>query len=258
VKKVIYLLICAFIGILSINLSVSAHEFTNPPEIYAPSWWTDFPYQRNIYWDFDYESAPEIPETGLLPEDGSPVYEGYDDGELLESDYVWIDPDGPVKWYPTVPGFSRYGLLGIDNRQGTEILEGDIVIHLDNHERDWPFKHVWKEIVYYEHDLTEPISYLRETMGLDNGYTFDCREPIIQVLTDGFERHNVWYEIQPNPYWEDIKFHFYADPGQLVVIDTLHIATECVIPEPGTMILLGSLAIGLFGMAGLRRRVTNR
>jgi len=60
--------------------------------------------------------------------------------------------------------------------------------------------------------------------------------------------------IQVSAYTGDTTTTFHAE------FDQVDVESEGMtpIPEPGTMILLGSLATGLFGMAGLRRRVANR
>ena len=57
--------------------------------------------------------------------------------------------------------------------------------------------------------------------------------------------------IQGMAYTGDTTTNFHAE------FDQVDVESEGMtpIPEPGTMILLGSLATGLFGMAGLRRRV---
>jgi hypothetical protein len=63
----------------------------------------------------------------------------------------------------------------------------------------------------------------------------------------------VWVEFMPNPPWEEFSFSINLPQGTSYWIDDLHIATECVdpIPEPCTVLLIGT---GLLGLAGLRKR----
>ena len=237
----------ALVGIIvlaSLILASSAFAtaFVNPPETNAPAWATSSPYQRNIYWDFSSNPATIIEQT----------YAGTEDPTLKSGDNVMLG--GGVQWYYSIPGYSRNGLIGIDNRNGSFALTGTATFHIANLPDNNPIKHIWEEIEYYEHDFMSPISTVATSLVLDAGYAaigWDDDEH----LSDGFDRYNVWYEITPNPFWEEIIFTFTVAPGTLAVMDSFHIATECIpIPEPTTMILLGSLATGLFGMAGIRRK----
>ena len=254
-RKVAYLLICAFIGVLTFSFSVSAQPFVNPPEDYTNyiDWETQFPYQRNIYWDFSVD--PTIMPTSYNDPNADVHYEGYDDEELWSSDYVQLEG---VSYFETDPtGTGRTGLIGIDNRDGEEKLYGKAIFRIDNHQREWPLKHLWKEIVFYDNHLVEelPMSFVTETMELDEGYEVTgAQEVVVEPAGDLFERHNIWYRIEPNPYVEYIILNFEVEGGAYAFVDSLHIATECI-PEPATMMLLGSLATGLFGFAGLRRRI---
>ena len=55
----------------------NADPFINPPETtWNPPWVTQFPYQRNIYWDFSTGSPVGGPSVNGTP---GAVYEGYDD-----------------------------------------------------------------------------------------------------------------------------------------------------------------------------------
>jgi hypothetical protein len=57
---------------------------------------------------------------------------------------------GDVAWYASAPGqgTENYnGVIGIDNRNGTQVLTGTATFHIDNWDRDDPWvKHYWEEV----------------------------------------------------------------------------------------------------------------
>lgn len=238
--------------VISVTAQAMPVEFENPPEYSGQTWETTYPhYQRSIYWDF--ASTP----TGWPNLNGAPgaVYGGDDDPDLWDSDYVTLS--GDVIWMDgdvTIGGVTRNGLIGIDNSQGSTALSGTATFHIDNHRRNWPLKHLYKEIVFADLGTAGVIA---EKLGLDSGYSKTGYWPGDRIKQDAaFYLQNHWYEIKPNPYWEDVIFTFTVEPYSYAVIDSLHIATECI-PEPTTMILLGSLATGLFGIAGVRKKFSH-
>ena len=68
------------------------------------------------------------------------------------------------------------------------------------------------------------------------------------TLPDGWVRWTSWATLVPNPEWEEMtNVVTFEDPG-MMLIDHMHIATECV-PEPSTFALLGTGALGLLVFA---------
>ncbi len=237
------------LSVLWVCPAVYALPFIYPPEdpVWgAPEWETGFPYQRNIMWDFDRDPS-NTPPAGQYNDPAYDVhYEGTDDPNLWESD--WVTFAGDVEWFETL------GRIGIDNTGGCTELEGSVTFHIDN----WPdpqlLKHVWTEI-----ESLQPMPFQNcvvPTWGdipglLPPGYTevdsdwwleYDGVNP--EVL------ENDWIWIEPNPPWEEIRLDIYAPAGEAVYVDSVHIATECV-PEPATVVLL---ALGGLPMLVPRRR----
>jgi len=238
-KKVILVLITLLFSmglVTSTGKLAIANPFINPPEINAPDWQTVFPYQRNIYWDFQVN--PEGGPPGPLP---GAHYEGWLDQHLWSSDYV--DLSGDVVW-------DGYNAIGIGGAGGGS---GEAIFHLDNLINTNPVKHVYLEATVINSDPDYPESfwgppYLRLPEGYTQhpdywGYFWTEQENDTWLL-------DMWFEITPNPSWEDVVLPFDVPNGKYVWIDDLHIATECV-PEPFTMLLLGS---GLIGLIGIERK----
>lgn len=247
-KRVLFALV--FVALVS--SAVAADEFVYPPEQNWPfagdpwynPWVYAFPYQRNIMWDFDDPSNP------LLP-----TYEGFDDNDLKDSDFIQLggadlhtfenDPTGTT---------TRVGFLGIDNRQGSVMAEGNVTFHIDNWEVVNPCKHVWIEIEFLI--SSESCAALEPTsVGLPEGFDIVAAD----VWLFGPEADNGYLiviplKIEPNPPWEELTLTLQADPGHYVLIDHVHFATECV-PEPVTATLL---AVGAGALAVFRRRRRGR
>ena len=205
-----------------------ADLFVNPPETYwSPPWWDAFPYQRNIYWDFNSVSPVGGPSRNGTP---GAVYEGVFDrpnhrGGLKSSDTVTVT--GGVQWYPTesIPGETLTGVVGVDNRGGDSPVTGTIVFHLDNVEALAPSSH--KEIWIEDTSVCSPAGYFATVSvvaagaaGLDYGTT----EPI---SGSSEVRDNYGYIVIPNPLSEDVVYTFNVPAGGYDFLDTLHIATEC-------------------------------
>ena len=222
------------VGLCQVALAVPATPFDKQPEVvWTPIWQTSAPYQRDIYWDFASD-----PQGGPSPS-GTPgtVYSGTHDTFLRESDFVTFS--GAMTWFDDT-GISGgpTGLIGVDNRGGSGILTGSVTFHLDNLDNSNPVKHVWLEMEWGG-DLTPFYSITTDA------------DPLGSVVEDDFlpaslgwtspllgQIDNKGFTMMPNPEWEELTISFIADPNELLIIDSLHIATECI-PEPATLALLG-------------------
>ena len=241
--------------------------FNNPPEIPLPwgqggsmpppgGWLTSYPYQRNALIDFSTDP------TGWPADNNEPTRKELDptlnyhiqgtNSELYPSD--WFDWEGDWIWKSEYEG--RQGVIGIEKATFQQV-EGSIIYwHLDNLPERQPVKHLWVELEYYILDRGEPPNVTNPFPWIDPDPSSSTVEGrfIFEHLGNNWYRMNGWWQFEPNPIWEDFSFRFFPSYNldeHTVFIDYVHIATECVVPEPGTMLLFGS---GLIGLAGFRRR----
>ncbi len=256
------LLACGLAVVLvSISL-VLASPFDWAPEDEAASygldWRTQFPYQRNIDWDFAVD-----PSGGPDP-NGTPGahYEGYDDDVLKVSDFVLLE--GGVQWYSEVdvsaPPYNLgiySGVIGIDNRTGTSDLPGSMTFHLDNHTGN-DIKNLWIEWDFIASSTSsadvdidtsvnpEPPAVVIDDASIDPPRLVSASPPLY--------RQNAWSHIEPNPAWEEIQVDLVVAPGHFVLLDRIHVATECIsaVPEPSTLALLGLVSIAFLARRGRR------
>jgi hypothetical protein len=238
---------------LSVAAIAHGEAFINPPCLNWPEYWmidgdnvynpwvSQFPYQRNVLYTFDNALDPTQPH-----------YEGYDDPVLYPSDFVEVVG---LDHYEADPlGTGRRGLYGIDNRQGTQDLEGYILFHLDNWQEPRPWKHIWKEIIFVMSDPTptEPKGALvEENVTVPSGFEVKGIQTVyFTYLNDNYILEDMAAKVYPNCPWEEIYVLLSVPAGGYAFVDEVHFATECV-PEPTTLTLL---ALGGGALAWLRRR----
>lgn len=227
----------------------AASPFDWAPEDYQP-WTGGFPYQRNIDWVFDVD-----PVGGPSPS-GTPGahYEGTADSWLRAGDFVAMG--GSMTWYSSVSGLPYQGLVGIDNRSGNVPTSGQITFHLSNIPVVTALKRIWVEWDYIASGTNIPVTFF---VGDSEGnLPADQWASVARPVDDGgLLRQNLWFELRPNPVWEEIVVQLpFIPTGGYFFIDRFHVATESV-PEPASAALLAGLGgVGLVWFARRRRQKT--
>ena len=194
----------------------------------------------------DHISSPAPGERKAL-EPALVDHEGTDDGQLWESDWLGGNvepPDGGyTSWLDTdtITGTDRQGIL-VMNANDAE-TKFTLTWHIDNWDRPREEKHFFVEAEYYTTGNT----------GLDQLISSSGQVQLLEdhhvTLPDGWVRWWSWATLVPNPEWEEmVNAITINDAGGKLLIDYMHIATECV-PEPAT---LGLLLLG--GLGVLKRR----
>lgn len=229
------------LGMVAATGLVWASPFEWAPEDYRP-WTSGFPYQRNV--DLTFDVSPVGAAEAGIP---GAHYEGSADGSLSASDFVNFS--GAFQWYSSVGGLPLTGLVGIDNRGGNTARNGQMVIHLDNIPSLTAFKRIWIEWDFVRSATNIPFTfYVSDSLGNLPAAQWESE----LRLVDGVWRQNLWFELRPNPLWEEITFILpFVPAGQYFLIDRFHVATECI-PEPATGILALVGGLGLV-WAGRRR-----
>ena len=229
-------------------------RFVNPPELNHPDWVTPFPYQRNILVGFDTDphfwpdhiSSP-VPDARKALTPDKVHHEGTDDHLLYESDWLGGDIQPPnggnTGWLATdtVTGTNRQGILTMNATEPGATFT--LTWHIDNWDRQSEEKHYFVEAEYYSTGnlgMDELISSTEQIEPLN---------PHNEMLPNGWVRWTSWATLEPNPEWEEmVNMVTFEEPGGVLLLDYMHIATECV-PEPAT---LGLLALGGLGL--IRRK----
>jgi hypothetical protein len=255
-NTVLMILVAATVGCAAVAARAAA--FFNPPEVNHPNWVTDSPYQRNIFVGFDtdpetwadHPTSPTLGKRKALKSEAD--YAGTDDALLWDSDWLsgGVTDNGYIDWISVDPVSGRQGLLklAVDADDVGSTL--NLVWHIDNWDRSGE-KHFFVEAEYYTTgnkglDLLLPPNILDGSILL---------EPHVQDLGDGWHRWWAQGTLKPNPIWEEmhntIQFEA-SSTDSYMLIDYMHIATECVVPEPATFVMwLTGLA-----MLGVCRRRT--
>ena len=246
-----------------LGTTAEADPFVNPPELNHSDWATVFPYQRNI--KIGFETDPHFwPDHTTSPQPGdrkalTPLvvdHEGTDDGQLYESDWLGghATGNGYTGWVDTDPAYpDRQGMLKLAVNAGRGETVISLVWHIDNWDQPREEKHFFAEAEYYTTGNTgQDLLFSSESSGVPVTLT-----PHTETLDDGWTRWWAEATLVPNPEWEEmvnvVEFAASATDDSYMLIDYMHIATECV-PEPSAIVLLGMGVLGLLAWARRRCR----
>lgn len=243
-------------ALLTVTRVIRADPFLNPPEQTHPRWQTPYPYQRNIMVGFDTD--PHFwPDhiTSPTPDDRKAltpsvvVHQGVDDAQLYASDWMSGNVDPPnggfTAWLDndTETDTNRQGILVLNGQAGTTFT---LTWHIDNWDRPWAEKHFFAEAEFYT----------TANIGMDQVISSSGQvEPLVgnyEDLGGGWSRWHSWTTLAPNPVWEEmVNTITFEQPG-LLLLDFMHVATECV-PEPPAITMLGASACILLVVRGRTR-----
>lgn len=207
-------------GVTFDNTPEGNWPFADPP--YNNPWVTSYPYQRNILYTFDCATTPQQPQ-----------YYGNDDGVLKVLDCLTVQTNMSYASMDCLTSSDRIGLYYYANVDPDCVTEAYMRFQIGNWESERPWKHIWTETVFAVSSGLDWWDVLQNVVLPDNYSVVHGQSLPAEELDNGFWRHNQAWKITPNPPWEEIVFTIDVPPGEWVIIDQVHFATECI-PEPAT------------------------
>lgn len=139
-----------------------------------------------------------------------------------------VVPNNGLSWIPLLNG-----------RQGVWPLSGFIETTIPNNPAPNPTKTIWVSLTWTAQGIGCRPFVIEAT-------TATSGELIYEATEDGWTHSTFEVVMHPNPTFESFLIQ-----GE-VYVDEMVIDTACLVPEPGSLAVLGTGAIGL--LLGLRRR----
>jgi hypothetical protein len=173
---------------------------------------------------------------------------------------IFPDVDGyssnPSGIFPPYIYGDGFGVIGVGGDPASIIFETTtldlpvLILKADNFDNNNPEKWIRVQMTFgYGRDAqiqsTIPPAWKIETLAY--------RQALPNHPDMVFSAWDIF--IKPNPFNETINFVFPAMPdgGCNIILDQLVLDTKCVVPIPGSLLLLGSGIIGLVGI-GMRKK----
>jgi hypothetical protein len=223
------------------------HGFVNDPEQYWDKWPSPWPYQRNLFMDFEADllaGGSPIVQPALS---GYTDYEGRLDVELRETDWFeWTD----LEWWEFEPAPSIYvGVIGIRNST-EDALTGTFSIRIDNTNDPLRYKTVYDELIWTGSDGAT-VTRSGFVAGGKDGGDFDVTSfgEIASTTSGPWIRDNWGWRVEPNSCYEILTYTISVPAGGYLALDSSQWATMCT-PEP----LSGLLLLAVPGVVLYMRR----
>lgn len=206
---------------------VAPVDYVNPP---------DFTPQRTLCWEFDSASW-ETPLTLAGPAWGT--------GEMSGDSITHSDN---MQFYTGDMWAGHYGMIGYDNTNGTEAVDGWLSIHISNFNTPNPVKYIWGEV-----EATQWGAVVQDGLftGPEGAALYHIKSNDVSIPGGG--RSDMKWSIHPNPSWEVFTWTFHMPAGTGMYVDKFFLSTACV-PEPSALMALGTGLVGLIGFASRKRR----